>query len=125
MANKVDDYIARLDGWQAQVAAELRQQILAVGGVAETFKWGQPVYESGQGPVCLIKAHKGHVTFGLWRGQQMADPDKRLIPMGSFKMADIKLKGPGEISAAEVRRLVEAGISLNEQHGDPLGDLKR
>lgn len=124
MANKVDDYIAGLDGWQAEVAASLRKHILAVGGVTENFKWGQPVFETGKGPVCLIKAHKAHVTLGFWRGQQMGDLDKRLTAMGSFKMADIKLKGPGDIKGDEVRRLVEAGIALNTERGDPLKEAK-
>lgn len=124
MANKVDDYIAGLSGWQAEAAVMLRRQILAVDGITENFKWGQPIYESGTGPVCLIKAHKAHVNFGFWRGQQMADLDPRFAPIGSFKMADIKLRGAGEISGTDVRRLVEAGMSLNEQYGDPLKDLK-
>lgn len=124
MANKVDDYIAGLAGWQAEVAASLRENALAVGGISETFKWGQPVFESEFGPVCLIKAHKAHISFGFWRGQQMGDVERRFVPVGSFKMADIRLKGPGEIDGALVRRLVETGISLNLQHGDPLKDLK-
>lgn len=125
MANKVDDYVAKLSGWQAEVAATLRREVLAVGGITETFKWGQPVYESEHGPVCLIKAHKNHLNLGFWRGQQMAELNARFAPVGSFKMADIKLKGAGEIGGAEVHRLVEAGIRLNQQHGNPLADLRR
>jgi hypothetical protein len=124
VANKIDDYIAGLTGWQAEVAAALRKEVLAVGGITETFKWGQPVFESEYGPVCLIKANKANIGFGFWRGQQMAELDARFAPVGNFKMADIKLKGPGEIGSAEVRRLVDAGIRLNQQHGDPLKDLK-
>lgn len=125
MTSKIDDYIAKLNGWQADVAASLRRQILAVGGITETFKWSQPVFESEYGPVCLIKANKANISFGFWRGQQMVDLDPRFVPVGSFKMADIKLKGAGEIGGAEVRRLVKAGIRLNQQHGDPLADLKQ
>lgn len=125
MANRVDDYIAGLDGWQAEAAAALRRQILAVEGTTETFKWGQPVYESEHGPVCLLKAHKNHLTLGFWRGQQMEDPEGRFAPVGSFRMADIKLRGAGEIAGDEVRRLVEAGVALNRQHGNPLADMKK
>lgn len=125
MGSKVDDYIAGLDGWQAEVAAALRAHILAVEGVTENFKWGQPIYESDMGPVCLIKAYKSHVGLGFWRGQQMGDLDERFVPVGSFKMADIKLRGAGEIGGDDIRRLVETGVELNRQHGNPLADLKK
>src|SRR5687768_171306 len=76
-----------------------------LGLVDETLKWAQPVYSSN-GPVCLIKATKGHVAFGLWRGARLLDLDRRLERAGGFEMALIKLKQPGEIAAAEVQRLV-------------------
>lgn len=116
---RIDDYIAALDGWQAQVAAELRENIRGVNGITESFKWGHPIFETKDGPVCLIKAQKSHVTLGFWRGQQIEGAQK-LNPTGSFKMADIKLQGTGEISGDEVRQLVASGIALNAEHGDPL-----
>jgi len=118
MAKTVDEYIAALSGWQAQAAAELRRGILAAGGVTEAFKWGHPVYEAG-GPVALFKAHKAHVTFGLWRGAEMTELDARLEPSGSFRMASIKLQEAGGIGTDEVTRLVAAGIALNREKGDP------
>jgi len=123
MTRTVDEYIAALTGWQAVVATELRCHILDTGNVAEAFKWGHPVYEAS-GPVCLIKAHAGDVTFGFWRGALMTDLDARLVPHGGFEMASIKLKGPGEISAADIRRLVLAGVALNLERGNPLRLVK-
>lgn len=119
MSKSVDDYVAGLSGWQGEAVAALRRDILAAGGVTEAFKWGHPIWEAG-GPICLVKAHKAHVTLGFWRGALMAELDSRLEPGGSFQMASIKLKGPGEITADEVRRLVEAAVALNTKHGDPL-----
>lgn len=123
MGSKVDEYVAGLSGWQAEAVSALRRDILAAGGVTESFKWGHPVYEAG-GPVCLVRAHKGHVTFGLWRGAQMKELDARLEEGGSFRMASIKLRAPGEIGGEQVRRLVAAGVALNREHGDPLKEGK-
>ncbi|GLS31172.1 hypothetical protein SAMN04488498_1215 [Mesorhizobium albiziae] len=119
MSKKVDDYIAGLSGWQAAVAAMLRREILATGAVSEDFKWGHPIYEAG-GAVALFKAHKAHVTLGFWRGAEMTDLDARLEPSGSFKMASITLKGPGEIDGADIGKLVAAGVALNRERGDPM-----
>ena len=119
MAKTVDEYIAGVSGWQAEAVAALRADILAAGGVTEGFKWGHPIYESAEGPVCLFKAHKAHVTFGLWRGAEMVDIDKRLEAGGSFAMASIKIEKPGEVSTGDVKRLVTKGVALNKEKGDP------
>jgi hypothetical protein len=119
MSNSVNEYVAALSGWRAAVVTELRRSILDTRNVAETFKWGHPVYEAG-GPVCLVKAHSGHVTLGFWRGALLTDLDARLVPHGGFEMASIKLKGPGEISPTDIRRLVLEAVALNLERGDPL-----
>lgn len=119
MAKTVDDYLAGLSGWQAQTVAALRREISATGEVAEILKWGHPVWEAG-GPVCLVQAHKAHVTLGFWRGQEMLELDPRLKPGGSFKMASIKLTAADQIEAGQVRRLVARGVALNREKGDPL-----
>ena len=123
MPNKVDDYIAGLSGWQAEMAATLRTWIMA-RGLEEAFKWGQPVFQTDKGPVCFLKSGKTNLLFGFWRGQQMAGLDQRLEPFGSFRMAGIKLTGADQIDEALLNRLVTTGIALNEQHGDPLKEPK-
>ena len=117
MVTSVDDYVAGLAGWQAEAVAELRAHLLAVDGLAEVWKWAEPVYEHG-GPVCWIKAHKAHVTFGFWRGAALRDLDPRLQTSGA-KMAHIKLTAPGQVTADEVRRLADAGARLNAELGNP------
>lgn len=119
MGKSVDDYIAGLSGWRAETVEHLRRDILAVGLTSEAFKWGHPIYES-DGPVCLIQAHKAHVTFGFWRGAEMQDLAPRLVPHGSFLMASIKLSAEDRIAAAAVRDLVERGVALNRSKGSPL-----
>jgi hypothetical protein len=119
MGRTVDDYVGALSGWQALTTAALRRDILAATGVAETLKWNHPVYVS-EGPVCLIQAHKAHVSLGFWRGAEMLALDGRLVPQGSFLMASIKLGATDKMDPDQVRRLVEAGVALNREKGDPL-----
>ncbi len=120
MGKTVDDYVATLTGWQAETVKVLRRSILAAGGVTETVKWGPPTYEAN-GPVSLVKAHQGHVTLGFWRGTALTSIEPRLeAGSGGATMAYIKLKGADEISAATIARLVDTGIVLNREQGDPL-----
>lgn len=118
-----DAYFTALVGPLGEAAADLRRDILALGLVTESLKWGHPVYDTKRGPVALIKTHKGHVTFGLWRGAQMGELDSRLEPGGGFQMAYIRLTAPGEITATEVRRLILQGVVLNDKEGDPTKTL--
>jgi len=119
MNAKVDEYLARLTGWQASLAADLRKQCLAAG-LVEDFKWGQPIHASADGPVCLLKAHKAHLSFGFWRGQQMRELEARLESGGSFQMATLKLTADERFDAKTVKALLSRGAALNREHGDPL-----
>lgn len=119
MSEKVDAYITGLDGWQVETARFLRSEILAAGELSEDFKWGHPMWSAG-GAVCLVRGFKSYLALAFWRGAQMIDLDPRLEPSGSFKMATIKLTGPGQVTAEQVRRLVPAAIALNREHGDPM-----
>ncbi|MFE1287715.1 DUF1801 domain-containing protein [Streptomyces sp. NPDC058751] len=50
----------------------------------------------GRTPVCLLKAYTSYVTFGLWRGQDVADPSGRLVA-GARRMASVKLSRADEV----------------------------
>lgn len=119
MDTSADDYFAALPDPQRDIATTLRREILDAGAVREAVKWGHPVYEAPSGPVALIKAHKKHVTFGLWRGAQMAEIDSRLEPGGGSQMAYIRLTTANDVKSAEIRRLILQGVALNDDHGDP------
>ena len=119
MSDKVDAYLAALPDWQASALRLVRAEAQAAG-LSEDFKWGHPMWSSADGAVCLLKGFKTHMNLGFWRGAQMTDLDPRLEPSGGFQMAAIKLTGPDQITAEEVRRLVAAAIALNREHGDPM-----
>lgn len=115
---RVDGYFDGLDPAQAAVARALRQLVTAAAPQAvETFKWSQPVYEQG-GPLCWIKAHKGHVTLGFWRGMQL--PSGAGIVEGSGqKMGHLKVRSVADIQPVRLKTLVREAVALNQQRGDP------
>jgi hypothetical protein len=118
MARSVDDYVQGLTGWQREAVVRLRAIVRAASpSLTEAFKWAQPVYESN-GPVCYIKAHKHHVTFGFWRGAELMPMSKRLETSGS-KMAHIKIASADDIEPGEVARLIQAAVELNASKGNP------
>ncbi len=119
MANKtVDEYIASLEGWQAEAVATLRGLIReAAPDAAESIKWAQPVYEDN-GPFCYIKAFKSHVNFGLWRGVDIPDPHGLLQGSGD-KMRHVRLTGVEDIRPDAFRDMVRSAVQLNRTKGDP------
>ena len=49
----VDEFVAGLDGWQAEAVSTIRQIVReAAPKASEAWKWGQPVYEEN-GPFRL------------------------------------------------------------------------
>jgi hypothetical protein len=119
MAEKtVENYIAELEDWQAEIASEVRQIILKAAPEAEeSIKWAQPVYELN-GPFAYIKAFKNSVNFGFWRGVDIQDPDGLLQGTGE-KMRHFKLANLDDVNAAVFSDYVQQAIKLNHTKGDP------
>ncbi|HEX7180903.1 MAG TPA: DUF1801 domain-containing protein [Thermoanaerobaculia bacterium] len=114
----LDEYIAGLEPWQAEIASALRKLVReAEPDLAEVVKWGQPVFEAG-GPVCYIKPFKSHVNFGFWRGAELQDPEG-LLEVGGSKMGHVKLKEKGEIRKKAFQELVRQAVDLNRRLGNP------
>ncbi|QFZ19033.1 DUF1801 domain-containing protein [Saccharothrix syringae] len=100
----VTDYLAALDAPLRDIGEELRAVIdRALPGTTAAMWHGHPTWSAGdkpgRDPVCLVKAHRAHVTFGLWRGQDVDDPSGRLTP-GARRMASVRLTGTGDVDAA-------------------------
>lgn len=83
------------------------------------MKWGQAVYELN-GPFCCIKAFRGQVKLGFWRGNQLADP-KGLLEKSVDRMRYIKLAEGERIQHPQFRELLKLAVKLNRQFGDPTG----
>ena len=93
----VDEYISSLEGWKADVVAQVREIVLeAAPDAKESIKWAQPVYEKN-GPFSYIKAFKNSVNFGFWRGVDINDK-KNLLQGTGEKMRHFKLTSPEDIN---------------------------
>ncbi len=120
MATKksVDEYVADLQAWQAEIVSALRKLIHeAAPNATEAIKWSQPVFEDN-GPFAFIRPASKHVTIGFWRGAEMADPNGVFEGEGD-RMKHIKLSAVKDIQAHDVQSYVREAVALNRQHGDP------
>ncbi|MDG9678665.1 DUF1801 domain-containing protein [Micromonospora sp. DH14] len=114
----VDDYLAGLDGPLREIGEKLTPIIAAALPAATGAMWhGHPVWgldnRPGQRPVCLIKAYGSFVTFGLWRGQEIADPSGRLVP-GARSMAAVKLRDLADVDPALFSGWLRAAADLEQ-----------
>ena len=118
MPGSVDDYMAALPDWQRRLANELVESVMqAAPSLTQAIKWGQPVFESN-GPVCYIKGHKNHLTFGFWRGAALMEIDDRLETSGE-KMAHMKFTEESKLVKSKIKKLVKAAVELNRTLGNP------
>jgi len=114
----IDDYVAALSGWERQTVSQLRAEIMAGGEVSEGMKWTNACFQAN-GPVCLIRAEDGLITFGFWRGADLVEIEPRLKRHGKYDMASVRMREPQSIEGEQVRRLVTAAVALNLRKGDP------
>jgi hypothetical protein len=117
-AKTVDEYIDGLEGWQKDVAAQVRGIVTTAAPEAkESIKWAQAVYEVN-GPFSYIKAFKNSVNFGFWRGVDIDDP-KGLLQGSGEKMRHVKLTGTADIDKEAFGAYVKQAVTLNLEKGDP------
>jgi hypothetical protein len=114
----VDAYVAALPDGQREIAEAVRRLVRSAAPEArETFKWAQPVFESG-GPFAYIRAFPRHVNFGFWRGVEV-DRSRGILETGGSKMAHIKLRRVSDIDEAILAEMVREAVRLNAEKGDP------
>jgi hypothetical protein len=114
----VDEYIAGLEDWQAEVISSLRALVHeAAPEATESIKWAQPVYDD-HGPLVYMKAFKNHVNFGFWRGSELPDPEK-IIESSGKKMGHVKLTGAKDMRPELFAEYVRKAVELNRSLGDP------
>ena len=111
-------YIGTLGDWRADVVGALDELLRKTAPKATSgIKWAQPVYELG-GPFCFLKAAKGHVTIGFWRGVELDDPQSLLEGSGD-KMRHVKIRENDRIPTAELRKMIRQAVKLNQELGNP------
>src|SRR5689334_16460505 len=108
----VDAWVsARCSGWPATAVRRLlRLARAAAPGATVSIRWSQPVIEKNA-PVAFIKVAKAHVTFGFWRGAELADPEQALE--GGARMKHLKIRSLDAIDERRLRVLVREAVALN------------
>jgi hypothetical protein len=108
----------KASGWQLAVIQRLVGILReAAPDMTATIKWGQPVFESN-GPIAYLRPAKAHVTFGFWRGGEIADP-KKLLEGAGDRMQHMKIAGPDQLDAAAIKAMVQEAVRLNREKGSP------
>jgi hypothetical protein len=108
----------KTSGWQAEAVAKIVSLVKkAAPDATASIKWGQPVFESN-GPFAYIRPARGHVTFGFWRGGEIADP-KKLLEGDGDRMQHMKLAGLDAIDEKAITAMVKEAVRLNREKGSP------
>ncbi len=119
MAEKtIEGYIASKPAPVAQVLTQIDAIVRkAAPKATATIKWAQPVYELN-GPIAYLKASSKHVTFGFWRGTELADP-KGLLEGDGDRMKHVKVSSPADVRTAQFTAWVKEAARLNNEKGNP------
>ena len=116
-AKSVDDYIANSEQWQDGLV--LLRKLLNATELAETVKWGAPVYTIDNKNVIGIGAFKSY--FGLWffNGALLKDTNKCLITASDGKTKALRqwrFNDISEINSEQVTAYINEAIA-NQKAG--------
>jgi hypothetical protein len=112
----VDAYIRAKNPKLQPVAAGLRALIKAVAPQVKegVNPWGLPMFDSS-GPFGYLMIGKSHVTFGLYAGTSLDDPEKLLEGTGK-SLRHVKLGSVEDLKRAGLRKLLKSAIRLNREN---------
>ena len=120
----VDEYVKTLEPQMAEMVNEIRMLVREAAPTAtEAFKWAQPVYEAN-GPFAWVRAFRAHVTFGFWRGKELAD-SKGLLESSGERMAHVRLSNLKDIKKTQFKSWVREAVKLNQLKGNPTMKKKK
>jgi hypothetical protein len=116
---RVDDYIARLPGWQRDICQQLRDLIHAADAeVGETIKRTVQPYFVLQGNVCALLAAKDHVNLFLYDGGIVPDPEGIITAGHSNKAArTVSIRQGETINRRPLTAILEQIIADNRAGG--------
>ncbi|MER5474131.1 DUF1801 domain-containing protein [Streptomyces sp. NPDC002935] len=115
-ASDITSYLNGLDAPLREIGEKIRPVIDAALPDDSGALWhGHPTWslgdKPGQTPICLLKAYRSYVTFGLWRGQEVADPSGRLIA-GARQMSSVKLSRTDDIDPVLFGEWLRRAVAL-------------
>jgi hypothetical protein len=108
----VDDWVDTVRPHLHDTVAALRALIKdTIPRVREGIKWGYPWYAL-RGYICYLSATDDHVTFGLYRGAELADPNGLLRGDGAT-MRYVHVQSLGDIDIDQFRIWLEEAEVLD------------
>src|SRR5277367_4999516 len=115
-ASHVDAYIRAKNPKLQPVATGLRAVVKAVAPQLKegVNPWGLPMFDA-DGPFGYFMIGKGHVTFGLYAGTSLDDPEKLLEGTGK-SLRHVKLHSVEDLQRAGLRKLVKPAIRFNREN---------
>ena len=116
---RVDDYIARLPGWQQDICRQLRDLIHAADPeVVETIKRRVQPYFVLEGNVCALLAAKDHINLFLYDGAIVPDPEGIITASHSNKTArTISFREGETINARALTAMLKQIVANNRAGG--------
>ena len=113
-ADPVAAFIEKMPDQQQAIARTLRDLVRqSASTLRESIKWGCPCY-AGKGNVCSIMSYADHVNLALFRGAELADPDRLLEGTGKA-MRHVKFRSVKDIRKRAVAALIGAATVLDSQ----------
>ena len=111
---RVDAYIAKSADFAQPILSQIRRLFhKASPKIEETIKWGVPHFEHN-GLVGGMAAFKHHVSFGLWKGKFLNDP-QGILGDAKASMCTVKAKTVSELPADKILiAFIKEAVKLNE-----------
>jgi hypothetical protein len=115
-ARHVDAYIRAKNPKFQAVATGLRALIKTVAPQVKegVNAWGLPMFDSN-GPFGYFMIGKSHVTFGLYEGTSLDDPERLLEGTGK-NLRHVKLRTVEDLRRPGLRKLVKSAVRLNREN---------
>jgi hypothetical protein len=114
-ASHVDAYVRAKNPKLRTVAAGLRALVkkAALALKEGVNPWGLPMFDAG-GPFGYFMIGRSHVTFGLYEGTSLDDPEKLLEGTGK-SLRHVKLRRVEDLNRPGFRKLVNFALRLNRK----------
>ncbi len=115
-SSHVDAYVRAKTPKLQPVAAGLRAIVKAVARQVKegVNPWGLPMFDAG-GPFGYFMIGKSHVTFGLYAGTSLDDPEKLLEGTGK-SLRHVKLRSMDDLKRAGLRKLIKSAVRFNREN---------
>lgn len=114
-SQKIDEYIAKTEGWRGESLARIRQLTReALTDVIEEWKWNSPVWSNSGGMIFSASAFKKHVNIHFFQGAALDDPDDFFnAGLDAKGMRAVKLEEGDSLDEAKFQAMLRRGAEYN------------